>query len=61
MASFVEGDFHTVEDVAKILDVSPMTVYRYIKAKRLTAYKIGKEYRVSKADFESFMETVKNT
>jgi|GEM_PF-2950571 len=43
--------FFTIEEVSKYLRVSEMTIYRYIKAKKLTAYKLGrKAYRIKNAD-----------
>lgn len=52
-------DFYTAQDLADKLSVNIMTIYRYIKAKRLVAHKIGKEYRISRADFEKFLERTK--
>ena len=52
-------EFFKVNDLAKILDVNVMTIYRYIKAKKLKAYKIGKEYRINKQEFNRFLESVK--
>ena len=52
-------DFYTAQDLADKLSVNIMTIYRYIKAKRLTAHKIGKEFRISRADFEKFLERTK--
>ena len=46
--------FYKAEDLAKQLEVNIMTIYRYIKSKKLKAYKIGKEFR-----FESFMNNAK--
>jgi len=54
-----EKEFYKAEDLAEKLDVNIMTIYRYIKAGRLKAYKIGKEYRIDKNEFESFLEKVK--
>lgn len=50
-----EKEFYRAEDLAKKLDVNIMTIYRYIKAKRLKAYKIGKEFRIERNEFERFM------
>lgn len=36
-------EFYKAQDLAGKLDVNVMTIYRYIKAKKLRAYKIGKE------------------
>lgn len=33
-----------------------MTIYRYIKARKIEAYKIGKEFRIEKKEFEKFLE-----
>lgn len=54
----VSKEFYRAEDLAKKLDVNIMTIYRYIKAKKLKAYKIGKEYRIEKPDFDGFLKSV---
>jgi len=36
-----------------------MTIYRYIKAGKLKAYKIGKEFRIDKTEFIKFLNSVK--
>ncbi len=51
-----EKEFYKAEDLAEKLDVNIMTIYRYIKAGRLKAYKFGKEFRVEKNEFESFLK-----
>jgi putative molybdopterin biosynthesis protein len=52
-------DFYLVEELAGRLRVSKMTIYRYIKAKRLKAYKIGKDFRIDKQEFERFLNAAK--
>ena len=52
-------DFYTAQELADKLQVNIMTIYRYIKAKRLKAYKIGKEFRIDKKEFNKFLEKVK--
>ena len=52
-------DFYTANDLAEKLQVNIMTIYRYIKAKKLKAYKIGKEFRIDKNEFNKFLEKVK--
>ncbi len=54
-----EKTYYTATEVAKILSVNVMTIYRYIKAKRLAAHKIGKEFRVDRIEFERFMAKTK--
>jgi len=46
----------TVEQVSRALKVSKMTIYRYIKSGRLTAYKAGRDFRVKKSHFNNFLE-----
>jgi excisionase family DNA binding protein len=55
----MKKDFYTAEELATKLQVNIMTIYRYIKAKKLLAYKIGKEYRIAKADFDKFLNKAK--
>jgi excisionase family DNA binding protein len=52
----VEKEYYTAKDLAELLSMNVMTIYRYIKAKRLKAYKIGKEFRIDRAEFERFMK-----
>jgi len=52
-------EFYFVEELAEKLRVSNMTIYRYIKAGKLKAYKIGKEFRIDKKEFRSFLDKVK--
>ena len=51
----MEKEFYKAEDLAEKLDVNIMTIYRYIKSGKLNAYKIGKEFRIGKEEFESFL------
>ena len=55
-----QKEFYFVEELAEKLRVSTMTIYRYIKAKKVRAYKIGKEYRIDQTEFNSFLNKVKN-
>ena len=52
-------EFYLVEELADALRVSKMTIYRYIKAGKVKAYKIGKEFRIDKSEFQSFLSKVK--
>ena len=53
-----EQDFYTAQDIADKFGVNIMTIYRYIKAKKIRAYKIGKEFRIDKVEFEEFLKKV---
>lgn len=50
--------FYKAEDLAEQLEVNIMTIYRYIKAGRLKAYKLGREFRIEKKEFSTFLEKV---
>ncbi len=52
-------DFYLVEELAEKLRVNKMTIYRRIKAGKIEAHKIGKNYRISKSEFDKFLEELK--
>lgn len=52
-------EFYLAEELAERLRVNVMTIYRYIKAGKLKAHKIGKEFRIAKVEFEKFINSVK--
>ncbi len=51
--------FYTAEQLAEALQLNVMTIYRYIKAGKLKAYKFGKEFRIDKKEFERFVKKAK--
>jgi excisionase family DNA binding protein len=51
--------YYTATELAELLSLNVMTIYRYIKAGRLVAHKIGKEYRIDRAEFKRFMAKTK--
>jgi len=53
-----EKEFYRAEDLAELLEVNIMTIYRYIKAGRLKAYKIGRDFRIDKVELERFLKSV---
>ncbi len=52
-------EYYSAHELAEKLGVNVMTIYRYIKAKKLSAYKIGKEFRIDKKEFDNFMRNSK--
>ena len=48
-------EFLTPEQVADLLQLNIVTVYRLIRDKKLVATKIGRTYRVSREDLEAFL------
>lgn len=51
------GPLLTVAEVAQVLRVSNMTVYRLIKAGELPALRVGKNYRIRERDLEAYLST----
>lgn len=51
MVAVEKRDYYTVAEAAEALDVSPSTVWRWIAAKRLPAYRVGaRKVRIGKDD-----------
>ena len=46
----------TVGEVAGIMRVSNMTVYRLIKAGQLSAIRVGKNYRIRRSDVDRYLD-----
>lgn len=59
MAKTETKPFYTARELAAVLSVNVMTIYRYIKAGKLAAYKLGKEFRIEREEFERFLSSVK--
>lgn len=49
-------EYLKVEQIAKELGLSEETVLRWIRKKELKAYKLGKNYRVSREDYQEFLD-----
>ena len=46
----------SVEDIAKELDVTIDTVRAWIRKRKLRAYRVGRDYRIKREDYEKFIE-----
>jgi excisionase family DNA binding protein len=53
--SFSKARFLTVQEVADLMRVSSMTVYRLIKAGDLPAVRVGRSFRVSDSDVDAYL------
>jgi putative molybdopterin biosynthesis protein len=51
--------YYTIEEVAKMLKVAYLTVYRWIQLGKLHSKKAGKQYRIEKSELDRFMELTK--
>jgi excisionase family DNA binding protein len=54
-----QKEFYTAQELAEKLRVNIMTIYRYIKKGKVKAYKIGKEFRIEKGEFDKFLDKTK--
>lgn len=57
--SIEKEEYYTIEEVAKMLKIVYLTVYRWIRAGRLNAVKAGKQYRIKMSDLNKFLEVSK--
>ena len=53
--AFVARALLTVAEVATIMRVSNMTVYRLIKAGELPAIRVGKNYRIRESEVDRYL------
>jgi excisionase family DNA binding protein len=51
----LEKDILTPQEVAEYLQLTPDTVYRYIREGKLAAAKFGRHYRIPKENVELFL------
>ena len=47
--------YYSIKEVAVMLKVAYLTVYRWIQAGKLKAVKAGKQHRISKDDLTTFL------
>lgn len=55
--TFSKSRFLTVQEVANLLRVSTMTVYRLIKSGDLPAVRVGRSFRVRDGDVDAYLES----
>lgn len=49
--------FFTVNEIAKMFDMNPKTIRRYIQRGTLQAHKIGGQWRITQQDLKKFLDT----
>jgi excisionase family DNA binding protein len=54
-----QDDLLTIEEAAEYLRLSKKTTWRWCKSGRLPAFKIGHQWRISKADLEALINAKK--
>ncbi len=53
------GDLMTVEQVAAYLQLNKLTVYKFVRSGELPAARLGRSFRVRRADVDAFLEARK--
>lgn len=55
----LQDQYYSIEEVAKMLKVVYLTVYRWIQSNKLFAVKAGKQYRISQEELTKFINYTK--
>jgi excisionase family DNA binding protein len=55
--SFAKARFLTVQEVAELMRVSSMTIYRLINSGELPAVRVGRSFRVRDVDVDAYLES----
>ncbi|OGG07414.1 hypothetical protein A2872_02325 [Candidatus Gottesmanbacteria bacterium RIFCSPHIGHO2_01_FULL_42_12] len=55
ITNMTEEQYYSIEEVAKMLKVAYLTVYRWVSSGKLEAYKAGKQHRIKKSDLDKFI------
>jgi len=53
---YVQPEFYTVGQLAELLQLTPMTIYRMVRRGELTCHAIGRIKRFRRGDVEAFLE-----
>jgi len=51
--------FLTPLEVARELKLNLLTIYRYIRSRKITAIKFGRSYRIAEEDLDKFLKSNK--
>ncbi len=49
-------EFYTVDQVAELLQLNPVTIRRYIEGGKIKAIKVGRVWRISEANLQEFLQ-----
>jgi excisionase family DNA binding protein len=56
MPKEVQNELLTVAETCRYLKITPRTLYRYIRNRRLPGFKLGKEWRFVRSDLEQWIK-----
>jgi len=59
ITKMTKENYYSIEEVAKLLKVAYLTVYRWVRAGKLIALKAGKQYRVTSSNLQNFLKYAK--
>ena len=54
-----EDQYYSIKEVAKMLKVAYLTVYRWIQSGKLISVKAGKQYRITDEELKIFLDNKK--
>ena len=57
MSYITQTNFLTVKEVSALLKLSVLTVYKYIRERKLEVIKFGGHYRIDKLSFDKFIDS----
>ncbi len=55
MPKEVQNELLTAAETCRYLKITPRTLYRYIRNRRLPGFKLGKEWRFVRSDLEQWI------
>ncbi len=53
----MEDKYYSIQEVANLLKVAYLTVYRWVQVGRLKAYRVGKQYRIKRIDLNGALKS----
>jgi len=56
MIKMEKEKYYTIQEVADVLKVAYLTVYRWIQDGKLEAVKAGKQYRITQSQINKFLK-----
>jgi putative resolvase len=49
--------YYSIEEVAKMLKVAYLTVYRWVRAGKMKSVKAGRQYRITQSELDKFLNS----
>lgn len=49
---------YNIDETAEVLRLNKQTVLRFIREKKLKAYKVGREYRIKDSDINAYLTKI---